>query len=364
MTASRVSGARLGCFVDEVGPPVRLSSAAWVATVSSIAVGALVNILTSLLNPDLLRPWWWGFTLLLVAAVFLSVYGWRRDLRIRRVAVCSTGDGSLHLFAVTTGGSVLTREFRHERSWGGWTRLRFPGKAWDIAAIMPGEGALEIYVADQEGVVWSRRKNRGGWQDWAALSNDQALGPVVAVAAISGGPEHREVFAVGQNGRAGSRWQMDGHPWSPWGLIGRSDARDVTVTRPARNIMECFVLDRAGELWHRWYVDRSWSDWNSLGHPADRSTSIAVTGLSGEKRHQEVYVAGADGDLAHRWHWQGHEWDRWYGMPSPDHVIDLAGGTTSRSRFRVIAVGHTGALWQRSYRPESNWSVWEKIPPG
>lgn len=60
-------------------------------------------------------------------------------------------------------------------------------------------------------------------------------------------------------------------------------------------------------------------------------------------------------------HWQGEAWGDWYDMPSPDQLVDIAAGITSRSRFQVVAVGFTGKLWQRTYVPVGNWSAWELI---
>jgi hypothetical protein len=125
--------------------------------------------------------------------------------------------------------------------------------------------------------------------------------------------------------------------------------------------MECFVVDRQGRIWHKWYLDRHWSGWARLGEPDGMSAPVAISALNGEERHQELFVVGTSGEFSHRWHWQGEVWGTWHNIPAPEHLIDIAASITSRSRFLVVAVSSSGKLWQRSYAPVENWSAWERI---
>lgn len=55
-------------------------------------------------------------------------------------------------------------------------------------------------------------------------------------------------------------------------------------------------------------LDGSWSNWESLGSPANSSPCLAITALSGREHHQEVFVIGSAGELSHRWHYQDDDW--------------------------------------------------------
>jgi hypothetical protein len=334
------------------------------AALLSVAVAILVNLLTALIKPEWIQPWWLALSLLLLAAVLVPLYrGRHRDTTVRRVALASDGKSVLHLFAVTASGTVLRREYRQDGSWSDWDDHGFGGrKAWDVAAVAPAPGRIETYVADRRGTVWCRRHDRDGWSDWVALDTDQQFGAVVALDAMSGWPGHREIYAVGENGTLSHRWQRDGHPWSPWWPADRRDCGDVALSVPAVGKMESYALDREGQLWRRRYAKGRWSGWTSLGRPDDRSTSVAVSALNSRKEHQEVYVVGASGDIAHRWCWNDPPWDPWYGMPSPAHLVDVAAGITTPGRLEIVAVDSDGELWGRSYRDGGNdWSTWQRI---
>ncbi|MEU4693967.1 hypothetical protein [Actinoplanes sp. NPDC023714] len=185
---------------------------------------------------------------------------------------------------------------------------------------------------------------------------------MVAVAAVSGSPSWRELYGVGANGKVAHRWKRDGHPWHDWypARFGGT-ARDIALTSPLRGQLEAFVVAADGDIWHRWYVDRKWSDWGSLGRPADRSPSQAVTGTSYQEKHQEIFVMGTDGDLSHRWHWQGNPWDPWYSRSAPQGtVVDIAVAAPGPGRLHVLVLDDEGSLWQRTYHPQ-HWSDWERV---
>lgn len=342
----------------------RNTRTALVSAAQALFLAGLVNVLTALLKPEWIRPWWWAISAVLIVAFFLPFYRQqRREQTISRVAITSDGDGTLHLFGVTRGGAVLSRQYRQGGSWSAWEDFGLrKAKAWDIAAVVPVSGGLEAYAVDRSGSIWYRRQEaRTEWSTWTRLRSNQRVGPAIALDAISGWPGHRELFVVSESGKVGhcSRW--DGKPWSDWYEVGKSSCRDVALSSTTPGHIECFVVDRQGMLWHRWYLNQHWSDWASLGEPYGMSAPVAISALNGEERHQEVFVVGASGEVAHRWHWQGEIWDRWYDMPSPDHLVDIAAGITSKGRFEVIAVGSSGRLWQRSYVPVGNWSAWESL---
>ncbi|MEV7627109.1 hypothetical protein [Actinoplanes sp. NPDC089786] len=337
---------------------------ALISAVQALVLAALINLLTAVVTPEWTRRWWWGLTALLLVAFFLPFYRLRRRrVVIRRVSLASDGNETAHLFGVTGGGAVLTRVQHQDGSWSAWADHGFrAGKAWDVAAVVPVNGRIEVYVVDRSGGVWCRRQDsRTEWSGWTRLRSDQRIGQAVALDVMSGWRGHREIYVVTENGDVAHCWQWDKEPWSEWYSAEIADCRDVALSTPLKDQLEAFVVDRHGRTWHRWYVDERWSPWESLGEPDAMSAPIAIAALNGEPRHQEIFVVGAAGEVAHRWHWQDEAWDPWYDKRSPDHVVDIAAAATSRSRFRVVTVSAAGKLWQQTYVPVGNWSVWESF---
>ncbi|WP_229070314.1 hypothetical protein [Actinoplanes sp. DH11] len=337
-------------------------------TAIGLGVAVLGNVVASTVDAEWAKRWWWLLTVLLLLLAFLPVLGlrfWRRARNVARIAACSPGSGKLYLFGVTAEGDLLSRQYREGRTWSAWTTESLPGvKARDVAAMAGTRDALELYVVCRDGSVRTRRLDHdGSWSRWEKLSSSSWFGDVVAVAAISGSPGWRELYAVGSSGQVAHRWAADDKPWSAWHPGHHQGARDVAITSPVPHTLESFVVNRDGEIWHRWYVEQNWSDWESLGRPADGSParSIAATGF--QREHQELFVAGTEGDVAHRWHWQATGWaDPWHVDSPPEKAVDIAAASTSQGRLHVTAVDENGVLWQHVYRSEPReWSAWERI---
>lgn len=127
---------------------------------------------------------------------------------------------------------------------------------------------LEIWRTDEAGVLWhSWWPNDTGdecWESWWEFEG--APRPTVSVAAASWGPNHAEVFALGEDGRLWRRW------WR-------------------RN-------DRTG----------TWSDWAVF----DGRVRPPVAAGSYGPHHVEVVARSLEGDdLLHQWHWEGSAWSGW-----------------------------------------------------
>lgn len=294
----------------------------------------------------------------------LSVYRSERRFRsMKRIAACSPGDGTLYLFGITLFGEMASRQFKEGRSWSSWRKEKLPQKVHDVTAMAATNDLLEIYVADKEGLVWQRSLGRDEqpWSEWQSLDTSGELGQIVAVAAYSGWPSWRELYAVGSNSKVAHRWRQDGHPWHAWYVTDRNDAQDIALTSAVNGMLECFVVIRGGEVWHRWFVDHEWSKWGSLGRPRNRSAIKAIAAMSGQEKHQEIFALDTQGHLAHRWHWQGNPWSDWRDFPVPEPIKDIAAAASSPGCLHVAVVGESGSLWHRSFTAESNWSDWRRI---
>jgi hypothetical protein len=346
-----------------------------VGIVAPIAVGLLGNVVTSAIDPtwtDKRLGWLIGA---LLALVILVIFIQTRPERARagagtatvgRIAACARPDGNgLHLFGVTSDGDLMSGRYEETGSWSGWELLSLPGgvRAHDVTAMTGTEDIVELYIADRDGVVRGRRLGNDGWSAWEDLGVPPQAGPVTAVGAVSAFDEHRELYAVGRSGRVAHRWLTDRRTWADWHSAHHDGARDIAVSRLKSEHMECFVIDRDGEVRHRWRskaTEYQWTGWYTLNR-APGSTSRALTTLNGKEGHQEVFVAGVRGDLAHRWlRLRDEKWSDWSGKESPGDVVDLTAAATSVDRWQLFAVDKTGALWVSTYG-DPRWSAWRRV---
>lgn len=338
------------------------------AAFAGIISSGLVNLICAAVSIDFVKRFWPLLTVVLIPVVAGTQYWLARraasgKTMIRRVSATSDNLGILRVFTVTTKGAVLYREYQQNGSWGDWTDLAFGrGAAWDVAATTPGPDRAEVFVSDNAGGVWMKSLNRGQWSDWSAMDGSAHAGSVACLAALSGWPGHREVFAVGEGGKLAHRWQKDGYPWSEWFSAQQGDCVDVAACAPGPDRLECYTLDRRGDVWQRSFLKDHWARWEKRQRPEMLSSGVALAALSGSEKHQEIFVIGASGDLAHRWRWQGAEWSSWYAMPRPAMLKDVAAGTTSDGRLELLASDDAGGLWQRSYRPGlDDWTTWHRV---
>jgi hypothetical protein len=190
----------------------------------------------------------------------------------------SGGDGHLAVFFRGTDG--------HLRSvwWGGglWHLGR------DIGAIvMP-----EIKMSDAEKIARAlkdRLKNALDWEDGSSTEDPDEAGEGPWAA-----PTAR---AVGDTlyYKGGNRIPVNSAPGC--------------VMKAPRHI-DCFVLDYAGRVWHRWYRgNEGWDRWQIMNRGSERMSSTPTASSSGEDRI-DLYARGADGQLMHQ-SWDGKTWGRW-----------------------------------------------------
>lgn len=362
----------LGCTVAKAQRS--RAELAIVAVVSLVAVPLLVNIISAAVPSEIPHGWLLLFALLLIPLIALTLFGFRRPrpatrTAIRRIAATRGLPGQLQVFATSSAGAVLHREFKEGRSWSGWTDLGFTGGvAWDVSCTATGIDATDVFVADSDGAVWVRSRVRATWTDWRRLDAGTHGGAVVALAAASGWSGHREIFAVGQDSTLRHRWRGEGQEWSDWHPAHRPDCVDVASCSPEPNRIDCFALDRQGAVWQRWYADHRWSTWEPRRRPGSLSTISALAAASGSDGHTELFAVDSSGSIAHRWKWTGQDWSEWTGMPRPGPtgevpLRDVAAAPTSSGRMELLASDDNGEVWQRSYRPAiQDWTAWSRVP--
>ncbi|MBL7553655.1 hypothetical protein I6A60_38365 [Frankia sp. AgB1.9] len=122
--------------------------------------------------------------------------------------------------------------------------------------------------------------------------------------------------------------------------------------------LEAFVVDDAGQLWHRWLIqDRGWSAWSNMWRPGGQVAAVAAG--SHDYGHQEVAVA-IGRVVHHRW-WDGG-WSDWHEMPALGATIkDLSFSSHSSGAWEIFAIDDAGRLHHRWWNREAGWSNWHHM---
>ncbi|HEX5401689.1 MAG TPA: hypothetical protein VFX16_05225 [Pseudonocardiaceae bacterium] len=150
-------------------------------------------------------------------------------------------------------------------------------------------------------------------------------------------------------------WSTNDNGWSGWREMWKSDLVDVAADSPKAELIDCFVIDRDGNIWHRCYM-QGWSEWEPWGRPG--AAVVAISSYRQANDRHEMFAVSADGDLVHRW--DGNPWSDWGCMAGPARFVNVAGATTSSDRPQCLAVDVHGALWHRFF--DDGWSAWQEVP--
>jgi hypothetical protein len=327
-----------------------------------VIISAGVNLLTPLVATEWVHRWRWWLTVAVFVAVVAPAVWQRRafphDSVLRAVAAVDVGDGSMEVIAATKAGTVVSATYRQTGGWSGWTDRNAEGVTWDVTAVMPTRDVVEFFAVDRNGVLRMCRRDHAEWSAWQFVPpGGFRHGRLLRIAAVSLKAGHREVFAVTDTERLVHSWKSDGSPWSEWHDAGLGHCIEVAACSPKDDLIEAFVVDRDGDVWHRWFWVDHWSDWEKWGRPG--SPGKAVTAFRRATDRQEMFVVGKAGDLGHRWHDGGGPWSGWAAMETPFDLDDVAAATTSADRLQCVGLDREGRLWLRSY--DEGWAAWRQV---
>ncbi|MEA5364155.1 hypothetical protein VA596_31795 [Amycolatopsis sp., V23-08] len=336
---------------------------------SIVGLGAVasagVNLLTSLAEKEWVHQSRWWLTALVLVGFLAPVVSRhrRREWRpvFRAVAAADTGEGAMDVVAVTRSGRVLWASYHEHGAWSEWLDLDAPTAAWDVTAVVPTLGSLECFVVDERGTLHILRRDRGQWSRWRVVKPRGAVdGRPMRIASASVKAGHREIFAVTDKGHLVHVWRWDNEDWSSWNNTGLKQCVDVAACSPKDDLIECFVVDRDGDVRHRWFWWDQWHEWENWGHPG--SAGRALTSFRKATDLQEMFLVGKAGDLFHRWHAGGQTWSDWAVSPTPGDLVDVAAGTTSADTLQCLALDTQGELWQTTFAdPWQAWSEWKPV---
>lgn len=338
------------------------------------AIGAGTNLLTPLVPVEWVGryavPLMIGVVLAIGAVVLLNQRshgtGPSATFRAKRVASSSARDGVMDVFTVTATGGLVANRYQEPGHWSGWLDLRPNGQAVDVAAVATGVDRTEIFYVDVSGQIWWAERSAGERPHWGRVPGNPRIGRVIALAALSGWPGHREIYAVGDHGKVAHTWRWHDTAWHAW-QPGDSPVpcRDVALSVPSADLLECFTVGMDGRIRHRWFhaSEGRWTEWIGRAGEGLPNPVVAIDVLNGWPDHQEIFAVRTDGKISHRDHQRGHDWKPWRDRSAPVPFMDLAAGVTSEGHLELIAGDRDGSLWQRSYADGVWWSErWQRVP--
>lgn len=330
-----------------------------------------------------------------------KVLGKPAEAEISRPAVQRNQDGRQEVFVKGNGGIFTIWQIAPNGAWSErWGDLGKPARAviQTHAIATNQDGRQELFAVGDDGGLWQKWQvaPNGGWSDWqgrSAPDGNKSLGEQFSVGKNQDG--RQELFAIAKDGNVWQTWQTAPNVgWSDWKMLGKppvgfrpADRISTAVNEDGRQ--ELFAIGADNALWHVWQTgpNGGWSDWATLGKPADRfdgteppkerdiSQPVVARNTDG---HLEVFAPG-NGAFCNRWQ---EEWRRgadavrwrhqgWNAKPRPRPTVELASLEAARNfeqRLEVFGFANDGALWHAWQVDESPfWSTWESLaspPPG
>lgn len=153
------------------------------------------------------------------------------------------------------------------------------------------DGRLELFTKLDEGSLWHRWQTvpNGGWSTWSSLeAPDPGISGEALVKRNADG--RLELFTVASDGSVWHRWQTGPGrgPWKAWSPLDRVEITSpemMTVGAHADGRLILFALSRSAAggpevLTREQNLDNGWSQWRSLGRPADAFPSPAALSQS------------------------------------------------------------------------------------
>ncbi|NUR70441.1 MAG: hypothetical protein HOU81_06455 [Hamadaea sp.] len=189
--------------------------------------------------------------------------------RAIKLSALSNGLGHGEIFIVGEYGGVAHIWHGRGGMWAAeWGKMKPPGPGRDIAASVPVNGLMEIFVVAAGERILNRwyRNDPEWWRTWGEGYGHGLPHSCVAIDVLNGWPNHHEIFVVRSDGGISHRDHWQGADPKPWrDLDAPVEMADVTAGITSDGHLEVVAISRAGELWQRSYSDASnWTEWRSL----------------------------------------------------------------------------------------------------
>jgi hypothetical protein len=290
----------------------------------------------------------------------------------------------LRLFVTGTDGTVRTIWWEPEREWTFWSSV--PNDT-QIVPMQPGAEVtalwsienqhLDLFAVDQDGVVWSIGwDNPTGWNKtgWFPIHPETKMNPGAAVTAVwSDSAKHLDLFVADQTGVVWSIW------WNPtegWRSAGWFTVHPETKMGPGTAVtaiwsdqgkhLDLFATDPNGVAWSIWWNTGGWraEGWFTI-HPETKiNPGATITAVWGEPgKHLDLFGTGPDGTGWSIW-WNNSEGWRSEGwFPIGDSSTISPGATitamyspdTSSTHLDLFTIGKASSVESAYWEPELGW---------
>jgi hypothetical protein len=255
-----------------------------------------------------------------------------------QLAGCSSAEGLVDLFGKSPDGEIVYFRFAETKSavfeclgapadhrWGIAVPL---GVAASPAVCSGANGTLDLFVVGYDGELLHASHRDGIWTGFVPLgmtacgeTGTKTRMPLGGpLAACSCGYGRFAVFTRGAAGDLLIKWR-DGESWTDFASLGSYEVPDpnypvVNLTTPLTGPpaacswgprrLDVFVRGAAGQMLHRQWEGKEWSDFHSLGMPlgADRAPlpfTGTIAACSWGPKRLDVFARAVDGRLYHAW---------------------------------------------------------------
>jgi hypothetical protein len=166
-----------------------------------------------------------------------------------------------------------------------------------------------------------------------------------------------DTFVVGGDNALWHKWFVNG-AWSDWENLGGYCKIDVAAVSWGSDRMDVFVVNANEGISHRWFINGAWSDWEDLGGTI--VNYIHATSW-GPGRLDLFTMQGIFGTskltFPHRW-FERNQWSAWQNLdPIPSINTVIAGGP---GHFDMFGINYQQALIHRSF-DNGSWSAWQNL---
>jgi hypothetical protein len=244
--------------------------------------------------------------------------------------------------------------------WSGWNRIA-GNRAIDTSAHeLPSTLHLLAYRGDEiyHRGDWNTPPPGGSedslWRDFGNIREASRL------TAASWGNDRIDVIGW-SSGRLLHKFRTNfpEWDWTNWNDLGSGVspfAPAVTSERPGQ--LNLFAIGMRQEVIHRWYVNNSWSGWESLGY-SDTGFLAGPAACSWGPGRQDVFgVRVQHRDIVHKWFSNG--WSGWESLGGAWNVAPAA-ATPWPGRLDLFGTGLNSQIYHRTFE-NGRWSpTWESL---
>ena len=225
------------------------------------------------------------------------------------------------------------------------------------AALVRGDGAIELYGSDGASSIVTRTLDGSGWSAPSTVASGVTSGPAAVLRDSSGTVD---LLARGAAGTTLWRSRANG-VWGAWQDIGAAlaSAPGVAVRRGLGYVDVAWRAPDNTIGWRSWVPGSGWSPPTSLPTGATLAAPAVVSYSPG---WVHVFVRGTD-DTVYYLYWGGAAWGpAWTKLPgvlatsAPTAVSDADG------RIDVFVRGSDAAIYRNNWNGAA-WSGWSPVDP-